>query len=131
MVKNLPANAETRVQFLGQEDPLEKEIATHSSILAWEIPWTEEPGGLQSMGLQRVGHDWGDSTAQLFAKPPPFLLTAESRFPDHLIEGAPSLFFSIGVFISFQKPTLFGDYLLSHCNLQQAHNIIYSQHKAM
>ena len=57
MVKNLPANAETRVQFLGQEDPLEKEIATHSSILAWEIPWTEEPGGLQSMGLQRVGHD--------------------------------------------------------------------------
>ena len=52
MVKNLPANAETRVQFLGQEDPLEKEIATHSSILAWEIPWTEEPGGLQSMGLQ-------------------------------------------------------------------------------
>jgi len=48
---------ETRVQSLGQEDPLEKEIATHSSILAWEIPWTEEPGGLQSMGTQRVGHD--------------------------------------------------------------------------
>ena len=48
---------ETRVQSLGWEDPLEKAIATHSSILAWEIPWTEEPGGLQSMGSQRVGHD--------------------------------------------------------------------------
>ena len=48
---------DTWVQSLDQEDPLEKEIATHSSILAWEIPWTEEPGRLQSMGLQRVGHD--------------------------------------------------------------------------
>ena len=48
---------ETQVWSLGQEDPLEKEIAIHSSILAWEIPWTEEPGRLQSMGLQRVGHD--------------------------------------------------------------------------
>ena len=54
VVKNLPAMQETRVQSLGQEDPLEKGMATHSSILAWEIPWTEEPGGLQSMGLQRV-----------------------------------------------------------------------------
>jgi len=57
MVKNLPALRETQVQFLGQEDPLEKETATHSSILAWRIPWTEEPGELQSMGSQRVGHD--------------------------------------------------------------------------
>ena len=57
LVKNLPAMQETRVQFLGQEDPLEKEMATHSSILAWKIPWTEEPGRLQSTGLQRVGHD--------------------------------------------------------------------------
>ena len=48
---------EMRVRWLGWEDPLEKEIATHSSILAWEIPWTEETGGLQSMGSQRVGHD--------------------------------------------------------------------------
>ena len=59
-VKNLPAvqqTQETWVPSLGQEDPLEEEMATHSSILAWEIPWTEEPGGLQSMGLQRVGHD--------------------------------------------------------------------------
>jgi len=56
MVKNLPAMQETRVQSLGWEDPLEKEVATHSSILAWKIPWTEEPCGLQSMGLQRAGH---------------------------------------------------------------------------
>jgi len=53
-VKNLPAMLETRVQSLGQEDPLEKGMATHSSILVWRIPWTEEPGGLQSMGSQRV-----------------------------------------------------------------------------
>ena len=57
MVKNLPAMQETQVRFLGEEDPLEKEMTTHSSILAWKIPWTEESGGLQSMGLQRVGHD--------------------------------------------------------------------------
>ena len=57
MVKNLPAIQETRVQSLNPEDSLEKEIATHSSILAWRIPWTQEPGRLQSMGLQRVGRD--------------------------------------------------------------------------
>ena len=56
-VKNLPAMQETQVQSLGQEVPLDKEMATHSSILAWRISWTEEPGGLQSMRLQRVGHD--------------------------------------------------------------------------
>ena len=54
MVKNLPANQKLWVQSLGGEDPLEKATASHSSILAWEIPWTEEPGGLQSMGSQRV-----------------------------------------------------------------------------
>ena len=57
-VKSLPTMQETWVQSLGQEDPLEKEMATHSSIPAWEIPWTKEPGGLQSMGSQRVRHDW-------------------------------------------------------------------------
>ena len=57
LVKNLPAMQETWVQFLGWEDPLEKEIAIHSRAIAWKIPWTEEPGRLQSMGLQRVGHD--------------------------------------------------------------------------
>ena len=57
MVKNLPPVQETHVQSLGQKDPLEKRMATHSSILAWRIPWTEEPGGLQSIGSQRVRHD--------------------------------------------------------------------------
>ena len=56
-LKHLPAMRETWVQSLGWEDTLEKEMATHSSILAWRIPWLEEPGGLQSMGLQRVRHD--------------------------------------------------------------------------
>ena len=56
-VKRLPAMWETRVRSLGQEDPLKKEMATPSSVLAWKIPWTEKPGGLQSMGSQRVGHN--------------------------------------------------------------------------
>ena len=57
VVKSLPTKHETQVRSLGQEDPLEREMATHSSILAWGIPWTEEPSGLQSMGLQRVRHN--------------------------------------------------------------------------
>ena len=61
-VKNLPAMQETGVRFLGREDPLEKEMATHSSILAWRIPWTEEHGGLQSIVSQRVGHDRATNT---------------------------------------------------------------------
>ena len=64
MANNPPAIQETWVGSLGQEDPLEKGMATHSSILAWKVLWTEEPGGLQSMGSQRVGHD-------LATKPPP------------------------------------------------------------
>ena len=62
MVKNLPAMQETWLQSLGQKDPQEKEMATHSSILAWRMPWTEESGGLQSMGSQRVGHNWVTDT---------------------------------------------------------------------
>ena len=64
MVKILPAIQKTQVRFLGQEDPLEKEMATHSSILAWKIPWTEEPGGAIVHGVARVGHN-------LATKPPP------------------------------------------------------------
>ena len=60
-LKRLPAMQETWVRSLGREDPLEKETATHSSILAWRIPWMEESGGLQSTGSQRVGHDWATS----------------------------------------------------------------------
>ena len=73
MVKNLPAVQETWVWSLSWEDPLEKEMATHSSTRAWKISWTEEPGGLQSMGSQGVGHDWvvfqSFSCVQLFATP--------------------------------------------------------------
>ena len=57
LVKNLPAMQDTQVRFLGEEDPLKKEMATHSSILAWRIPWTEDPGRLQSMRVTRVGHE--------------------------------------------------------------------------
>ena len=60
-VKRLPTTRETRVQSLGREDPLGKGIATHSSTLAWKIPWTEKSGRLQSMGLKTVGHDWATS----------------------------------------------------------------------
>ena len=62
MVKNLPVMQETQAQSLGWEDPLEKGMATQSSILAWRIPWTEEPGGLQSVGLQKAGQDQGTNT---------------------------------------------------------------------
>ena len=61
MVKHLPTMQETQVQSLGREDLLEKEMVTHSSILAWKIPWTEKPVRLQSMGLKRVGHNWATS----------------------------------------------------------------------
>ena len=57
MVKNLPTIQETQVQTLGREDSMKEKMATHPTILAWRIPWTEEPGGLQSMSLQRIGHD--------------------------------------------------------------------------
>ena len=56
MIKSMPAMSETQIRSLDHEDPLEKEMGTHSGILAWKIPWTQEPGRLQSMGLQRVGH---------------------------------------------------------------------------
>ena len=68
MAKNLLADAGDRVQSLGQEDLPEEGMATHSSILAWEIPWTEEPSGLQSMGLPRVGHNLVAKQQQQFTK---------------------------------------------------------------
>ena len=66
MVKNLPAIQEIRVRSLGQEDPLEKEMETHLSILAWKIPWTEEPGRLQKMESRRVRHHWATNTSFFF-----------------------------------------------------------------
>ena len=73
IVKNVTEMWETQVWSLGQEDPLGKGMATHSSILDWRIPWTEEPGGLQSMGPQRVGHDWATNTPILSLKMSPVL----------------------------------------------------------
>ena len=67
MVKNLPAIWETWVWSLGQEDPLEEEMVTHSSILTWRIPWTEESGRLESTGSQRVGQDWATNTFTFFS----------------------------------------------------------------
>ena len=72
-VKRLPTTRETWIQSLGREDPLEKDMGTHSSILAWKIPWMEEPGGLQSMGSQRVGHDWATSLSSFLHNLPPIL----------------------------------------------------------
>ena len=66
VVKNPPANAEDTVQSLDREDPLEKGMETHSGILAWRIPWTEEPGRLQSIGSQRVGHNWSNLAHTLY-----------------------------------------------------------------
>ena len=68
MVKNPPATQDTRVQSLCRKDPLEEEMAMHSSILTWRIPWTEEPGGLQFTGLQRVGHNLATSTFPFLSK---------------------------------------------------------------
>ena len=85
-LKCRPAMRETWVWSLGWEDPLEKEMATHSSILAWRIPWTEEPGGLQSMGLLGVGHDWATSLSLFIFmhwrrkwQPTPVFLPGESH----------------------------------------------------
>ena len=74
-IKNLPAVQGTQIWYLGGEDSLQKEMATHSSILAWKISWTEEPGGLQSMGLQKVGHNWVTNTYLLRDMGSPFLIS--------------------------------------------------------
>ena len=68
MLKNPPAMQETQVLFLDWEDPLEEKMATHSSILAWKVPWTEEPGGLQSVDLQRIRHDLVTKQQQCWIK---------------------------------------------------------------
>ena len=84
MVKCLPAMRENWVQSLGREDPLEKEMATHSSTLVWKIPWMEELGRPQSMGSQRVGHDWATSLSYLFNVPVLVLITFFFLAPEPL-----------------------------------------------
>ena len=75
MVKNPPVMQETGIWSLGWKDPLEKRLATHSSIFAWRIPWTEEPGRLESMGLQKVGHNWATNT---------FTFRLHIHIPEHI-----------------------------------------------
>ena len=84
MAKNLPVNAGDVKDLLGQEDPLEEGMATHSSILAWKIPWTEELGGLQSMGSQRVGHNWATSLSFFLAHLFTSLLSSDSHCNYHV-----------------------------------------------
>ena len=81
MVKRLPIMWETQVQSLCREDPLEKEMATHCSTLAWKIPWTKEPGGLQSLGSQRVGHDWATTFHFIHVKIKPEVYKQEKYIP--------------------------------------------------
>ena len=95
-VKYLPAMRETRVQSLGQEDPLEKEMATHSSPLAWRIPWTEEPGRLQSTVSQRLEHDW--ATTLFF-----FWSDDRERFPVFLLPFLSSECFSMCLGLQFYQ----------------------------
>ena len=104
-VKHLPVMQETQVQFLGQEDTLEKETAIHSSTLAWKIPWTEEPDRLQSMGSQRVGHDWATSLSLCMKYP-----LGISNF----LEGISSLSDSI-VFLCFFTLIAEEGFLISPC----------------
>ena len=92
-VKNLPAVQKTWVQSLGWEDPLEKGTATHSSMLAWRIPWTEEPSRLQSMGLQRVRHNWAFFSSLHFRNHQP-TLTIINPFFFFSVEVCPILFWS-------------------------------------
>ena len=113
MVKCLPAMQETRVLSLSWEDPLEKEMATHSSTVAWKIPWTEEPGRLQSMGSWRVGHDWETSLSlsNTFCSrvgmkvESPKILKENKRFPRLDMPGMQSYYlsaFSSRVMLLFQ-----------------------------
>ena len=88
MVKRMPTTRETWVRSLGREDPLEKEMETHSSTLAWKIPWMEEPGRLQSMGSQRVGHDWVTSLSQpgnIMNKPAYWVMVMRGFFTNFLV----------------------------------------------
>ena len=106
-LKHLPAMRDIWVRSLGLEDPLEKEMATHSSILAWEIPWTEEPCGLQSMGLQRVGHDWATSLSFFLS----FFLSPASGFQSYSYS---SLKFSPSPFKNNGLPFWMPDVLCHH-----------------
>ena len=118
VVKNPPAKQETLVRSLSCQDPLEKEMATYSSILAWKISWTQEPGGLQSMGSQRVGHDWATNTYKHVKKkkksekaPPNFTrevsVIIDMVYDQCLLENLIHILSqSLGIFESFERCSL-------------------------
>ena len=123
MVKNLPARRETWIRSLTQEDPLEKEMATHSSILAWRIPWTEEPGGLQSMGSQRVGYEWATNTElnTFFPLVVEILVFFNIGQVSHWLYGNPAIVFHLISYHNFFQTQLLNGYMflgicLSLCN---------------
>ena len=91
-VKGLSTMRETRVQSLGWEDPLEKKMATHSSTIAWKIPWTEEPGRLQSMVSQRVGHDWATSRSRSWLDSTPSGIKRAAGCHSHWLSNAGQVF---------------------------------------
>ena len=102
MLKHLPTTREARVQSLHWEDLLEKEMVTHSSIFTWKVPWTEEPIRLQSMGLQRVGHDWATSLSLSHPEehpPPPHCHFSMSFPPKNKISHFPNTEYSPGIFL--------------------------------
>ena len=133
LVNNLLAMQETQVRFLGQENPVEKEMATHSSILAWRSPWTEEPGGLHSIGSQELDrtvteHAWAcmnvSSTrlANLFLPFPPFFFSFWSFLPSFLLlwSGHPRWLFSCSLYIPFSTSPCLTYTLLTWLNFLRA-----------
>ena len=136
MVNCLPTMQETWVWSLGQEYPLEKEMATHSSTLAWKIPWTEEPGRLQFIGLQRVGHDWANSLSLFFPVPVDTWHTEQKlgKMTGHLGKGKMLTLNCFSVWEPMRScegtairtwgdktnfsPTPFGDELLRYCQTE-------------
>ena len=130
MVKHLPIMRETQIQSLGREDPLEKEMATHASTLTWKIPWTEEPGRLQSIGSQRVGHYWLTSLHFLLMEAIFSFVFLNHNFPDYLSYSKlfsnsfagfllSSLYILSGIYLSPQLPLILSIYMLSlyECSL--------------
>ena len=130
-LKHVPAMRETRIQPLGREDPLEKEMATHSSVLAWEIPWTEKPCGLQSTGSQRVGHDWATSPSLSLTSlgnfiSPKRLLCISNQLPRSLQKFAKaSLWFGfVDLFIFISVYLLYN--VVSFCHIAKWISYVYT-----
>ena len=119
-VKRLPARRETWVRSLGQEDPLEKEMATHSSILAWRIPWMEEPGALQSTGSQRVRHDWATSLTHSLTRNKVTVSRIHGSPLQNLFNVHLYLFYLVDTFMTLSMSFLCRPVFVSHHNPREA-----------